>query len=128
VRSGVPYTGGAPYTAEQVAEMRREYREGAAAPTTAYVLGVLDADARHERWVAALDAVVDAAREATVDTSTIPACVRLGRALRAYDQARGAVCGTCDGAGTTDKDVEEPGDGTPCATCGGKGLVEPAAP
>jgi hypothetical protein len=75
-----------------------------------------------------LEKVIEAAREATCDTHDIPACVELGKALRAYDLARGAVCGVCDGAGTIDGPDDDPGDGDPCPLCVGRGLVEPVSP
>ena len=69
--------------------------------------------------------VLEAAREATCDTHTIPACVRLGKALREYDERRGAICAQCDGAGTIDGADDEPGEGPTCDRCSGRGLIEP---
>jgi len=71
-----------------------------------------------------IQAIIDAAREATCDTHHIPACVDLGKALYAYDLARGAICKTCDGAGSIDGPEDDRGDGPPCTTCDGTGLLE----
>jgi hypothetical protein len=81
------------------------------------------------RVMEALGKVIEAAREATCDTHNIPACVELGKALYAYDKARGAICPVCDGAGSIDDpddDECDPGEGPTCTgPCGGTGLVEP---
>ena len=72
-----------------------------------------------------LEKVIEAAREATCDTHDIPACVELGKALYAYDKARGAICPVCDGAGSLPDSDSHPGEGPTCTgPCGGTGLVE----
>lgn len=73
-----------------------------------------------------LRAVVDAAREATCDTGHIPQCVALGKAIYAYDKARGAICISCDGAGSIDDDECDRGEGPTCTACDGTGLVDPS--
>jgi hypothetical protein len=73
-----------------------------------------------------LAAVIEAAREATCDTHDIPACVELGRALYAYDKARGAICPTCDGSGLDHRGGHgDEGDDECGGPCNGTGLVEP---
>jgi hypothetical protein len=80
-----------------------------------------DGALRRERL---LGAVIEAARAVGLTfTQDIPDVVRLGKALRAWDEARGVLCKTCDGVGTIDGEDDDPGEGPVCTTCYGSGLT-----